>query len=86
MGNKQNSCSKQLCSIHALIQPNGIVNIPTITQVNILHNSIQGTANETHEPLVTLTTLFKNFFSFVCFTVQWPYHSTSKLQIATIMM
>jgi hypothetical protein len=41
-------------------------------------------ANETHNPLVTLPTLFKTF-SYVCVAAQWPY-STGKLRIATIMM
>ena len=37
-----------------------------------------------HKPLVTLTNLLKIIF--VCFTVKWPYHSTCKLHITTIMM
>jgi len=41
-------------------------------------------ANKTHEPVVTLTTLFKTF-SYVFFTLQWPY-STRKLCTGTIMM
>ena len=40
-------------------------------------------ANETHNPLVTLTTLFKTILS-VCFTVPRPYY-TCKLRIATII-
>lgn len=40
-------------------------------------------ANKTHEPAVTLTTLFKTF-SLYYFTVQQP-HSTRKLHIAAIV-
>jgi len=40
--------------------------------------AMSGMPNETHKPLVTLILLMKTS-SYVCFTVQWPYHSTHKL-------
>jgi hypothetical protein len=60
------------------------VNVPAITQAKIKPYSHIRDGNKTHEPVVTLTMLFKTF-SHISFTVQWPY-STRKLHTGTIMM
>lgn len=86
-GHQTKQIYPQLQYIHALFQPEVIVTIPAITRANIHHSSdgyIRDGQWNSYFISHNLNNVSLKTFSYIYITVQWPYHSTCKLHVATI--